>query len=106
MLRSRIAGRNNSWAVLWYASAFLAGKLTLYPGRSLVQNIGNDGSGTHGGNIARFVAALADKPVSVQRIPVEESIQERERLASYLRASRPSRLREILGGLKARLCRI
>ncbi|HEY8359058.1 MAG TPA: glycosyltransferase, partial [Ramlibacter sp.] len=36
MLRDQIAGRNDSWAVRWYASAFLADKLTLYPGRSLV----------------------------------------------------------------------
>ena len=41
MLEGQIAGSNNSWAIRWYASAFLAGKLTLYPGRSLVQNIGN-----------------------------------------------------------------
>jgi hypothetical protein len=105
MLRSRIAGKNSSWAILWYASAFLAGKLTLYPGRSLVQNIGNDGSGTHGGTHARFVTALADRPVSVQMVPVEESVVGHARLAAYLRASRPSRLKELLGGLKARLCR-
>ncbi len=49
MLEGQIAGRNDSWAVRWYASAFLADRLTLYPGRSLVQNIGTDGSGTHGG---------------------------------------------------------
>ncbi len=32
MLKDQISGKNNSWAVRWYASAFLAGKLTLYPG--------------------------------------------------------------------------
>jgi glycosyltransferase involved in cell wall biosynthesis len=47
MLEDQIAGRNNSWAIRWYASAFLKGKLTLYPPRALVQNIGMDGSGTH-----------------------------------------------------------
>jgi len=48
MLRAQVAGRIDSWAVRWYASAFLAGKVTVYPGRSLVRNIGQDGSGTHG----------------------------------------------------------
>lgn len=47
MLAEQIKGSNNSWAIRWYASAFLADKLTLYPGRSLVRNIGHDSSGTH-----------------------------------------------------------
>src|SRR5262249_35869456 len=33
MLQAQIKGANDSWAVRWYASALLAGKLTLYPGR-------------------------------------------------------------------------
>ena len=47
MLKDQIVGKNNSWAIRWYASAFLKNKLTLYPAHSLVQNIGMDGSGTH-----------------------------------------------------------
>ncbi len=47
MLKNQVVGKNNSWAIRWHASAFLANKLTLYPGKSLVQNIGLDGSGTH-----------------------------------------------------------
>src|SRR3546814_2340788 len=38
MLRNQISGKNNSWAVRWQASCYLADKLTLYPGRSLVEN--------------------------------------------------------------------
>lgn len=47
MLKNQVMKRNNSWAIRWHASAFLANKLTLYPGKTLVQNIGLDGSGTH-----------------------------------------------------------
>jgi len=47
MLKNKIEGKNNSWAINWYASAFLRNMLTLYPERSLVKNIGTDGSGTH-----------------------------------------------------------
>lgn len=47
MLKGQIKGNNNSWAIRWYASAFLNNKLTLYPGKSLIKNIGFDGSGTH-----------------------------------------------------------
>jgi putative methyltransferase (TIGR04325 family) len=47
MLLDKSQGRNNSWAILWYASALINNKLCLYPAQSLVQNIGNDGSGTN-----------------------------------------------------------
>ena len=49
MLKDQINGKTNSWAVRWYASAFLQNKYTLYPGKSLVSNIGGDGSGTNTG---------------------------------------------------------
>lgn len=47
MLEDQILGRVDSWAIRWYASAFLADMLTLYPRASLVENIGHDGSGSH-----------------------------------------------------------
>ncbi|MBR6199760.1 MAG: hypothetical protein IKQ61_05800 [Spirochaetales bacterium] len=50
MLKGQIAGRNNSWAIRWLASAFLADCYTLYPSKSLVKNFGFDGSGTHCGD--------------------------------------------------------
>ena len=43
------AGRNNSWAIRWYASIFLKNGQTLNPSQSLVNNIGHDGSGVHSG---------------------------------------------------------
>ena len=49
MLRGQINGSSNSWAVCWYASAFLKNKYTLYPGQSLVQLNDIDSLGsTHG----------------------------------------------------------
>jgi hypothetical protein len=41
------AGKNNSWAIRWYASVFLNGGLTLNPSHSLIHNIGHDGTGVH-----------------------------------------------------------
>jgi len=61
MLNNQIKGKNNSWAIRWYASAFLKNKLTLYPKNTFVKNIGTDGSGTHGSedydtyNIKKFL---------------------------------------------------
>ncbi|MBC7567397.1 MAG: glycosyltransferase [Pedobacter sp.] len=42
-------GKNNSWAIRWYASIFLRDGLTLNPSQSLINNIGHDGSGIHSG---------------------------------------------------------
>lgn len=47
MLLATDKGVINSWAIRWYASAFLNNLYTLYPSRSLVLHIGNDGSGTN-----------------------------------------------------------
>jgi len=73
MLRDQIARRNDSWAVRWHASCFLDNRLTLYPGRSLVENIGNDASGTHRGNTSLYDAPVSDSPIDVTRIPLEPS---------------------------------
>lgn len=47
MLIQQIEGKVNSWAIRWHASAFLKNKLTLYPAKPVVFNIGLDNSGTH-----------------------------------------------------------
>jgi putative methyltransferase (TIGR04325 family) len=73
MLEDQIKGLNDSWAIRWYASAFLAGKLTLYPGRSLVHNIGNDDSGTHCDKTAGFDATLSETPIDLGDLAVEPS---------------------------------
>ena len=49
MLIDQINGKNDSWAIRWYASTFVKNMYTLYPSKSFVKNIGTDGSGTHGG---------------------------------------------------------
>lgn len=44
-------GRITTWAIFWYSTIFQKAGLCLNATRSLVQNIGHDGSGTHCGNI-------------------------------------------------------
>ena len=69
MLKDQVADLNNSWAIRWYASTFLKNKLTLYPGHSLVQNIGNDSSGTHSDTTSVF-----DVPLYSSKVPVEREV--------------------------------
>lgn len=73
MLEGQVAGDVDSWAVRWTASTFLDGMYTLYPGRSLVHNIGNDGSGRHGGLSRRYDVDLCRERIPVTRMPIEES---------------------------------
>lgn len=46
MLQNQAAGKVDSWAIRWYASVFVNGKLGLQPGRNLVSHIGYQ-QGTH-----------------------------------------------------------
>lgn len=85
MLKDQIEGKNNSWAVRWYASAFLHNKLTLYPGRSLVNQIGVDGSGTHCGINEMFNVTLTDSPVELSEISIKESKKGRNAFIFYFR---------------------
>lgn len=91
MLRGQIAGRNNSWAIRWYASTFLDEMLTLYPGRSLVKNIGFDGSGVHSGSGTDkfFGVTMSDGPVQVIHLPVEEFNSNRKIFEKYFRSIGP-----------------
>ncbi|SOD19732.1 glycosyltransferase [Pedobacter xixiisoli] len=56
-------GKNNSWAIRWYASVFLKGGLTLNPSQSLVNNIGHDGTGVHSGINDIYNVIINPKPI-------------------------------------------
>jgi len=89
MLKDQIAGRNDSWAIRWRASAFLQDKLTLYSNRSLIKNIGHDGSGVHCGATTGFDVELADLPVSVRAIPIRENKPVLRALEKYFQRQNP-----------------
>ena len=88
MLEGQIAGRNDSWAIRWHASCFLKEMLTLYPARSLVSNIGNDGTGTHGGNEETFDVELCQRRIDVQRIECRQNEAALAAVARFFRRER------------------
>ena len=94
MLRDQIAGKNDSWAIRWHASTFLAGMYTLYPGKSLVQNIGNDASGTHCDHTSLFDVKLNSTRVSVSRIAVHANDMARTIIADFARKSSRTKTRQ------------
>ena len=72
MLRKQRDGELDSWAIRWYASMFRRDGLALHPGKSLVQNLGFDGSGVHCNVDSRFEVNLSDGPVKLFPKKVEE----------------------------------
>ena len=87
MLKAQIKGHNDSWAVRWHASAFLANMLTLYPGRSLVHNIGNDSSGTHCGESDTHDVVLSKTPIDLSDIDVSASVAGRQAFEDFFQKS-------------------
>ena len=96
MLKAQVKGANDSWAIRWHAAAFLAGKLTLYPGRSLVHNTGNDGSGTHCGASDIMDIKLSETKINLNNIAVESSRIGREAFEIFFRQSQKNLLHRLL----------
>jgi hypothetical protein len=106
MLKEQVAGRNNSWAIRWDASNFLAGRMCLFPGTSLVKNIGFDGSGVHSGINKLYDVALADEPIAVTLQPVIESAVARLALTDYYKNIwHPSFLKKVARKIKRLLAK-
>lgn len=84
MLKGQIAGRNDSWAIRWHAAAFLADKLTLHPGKSLVINIGNDRSGSNRVAAMDTAPELFNTPINVGTALPEECANARTAIGKFL----------------------
>ena len=94
MLEQQIKGRINSWAIRWQASLFLLNKINLFPHKSLVQNIGNDGSGTHSGKQNHyslkkppvFNVIASHSPINVVKIPAKIDLQAHTTLIVFFKS--------------------
>ena len=89
MLQDQTKGRNDSWAIRWHASAFLSEKLTLFPGRSLIRNIGIDQSGVHSGETKVFDTEVSREPITISDIPIEENHFVKGKIERYYRKIKP-----------------
>ncbi len=84
MLREQVEGKNHSWAIRWQASLFLADRLSLGVGRTLVVNEGFDGSGTNCGTDDVYASTLYQGRIRVEQLsPVEEDADVREAFGRY-----------------------
>lgn len=92
-LEANVRGELRTWAVYWGASIYLAGGLCLFPRRSLVRNIGTDGSGENfrTDQSGHYDAALAEN-ITVKPGLRAESARGRAYLRSFHRYGRSSSL--------------
>ncbi|KKQ86164.1 MAG: Methyltransferase FkbM family [Candidatus Woesebacteria bacterium GW2011_GWB1_38_8] len=84
-LKANLKGDLNTWAIKWYASVFINGGLCLHPGKSLVQNIGTDSSGTHFGLTKDYEHMHLANYVKVEDIPVIESLYAVQSIANFFK---------------------
>ena len=81
----KMLNERDSWCIRWHASAFLKNKLTLYPGVSLVNNIGLDGTGVHCGTTQYYDCEVSKNPIEIKDIAVTDNEEVRRLVEEYLR---------------------
>jgi hypothetical protein len=96
MLERQVLGLSSSWAIRWHASTFLKGGLSLFPKNSLVENHGNDGSGTNMRRTDAYKTFLNSETPMLERISVVENNQARKKLIQFYRRKFPMKLRNKL----------
>lgn len=97
------SGRNNSWAIRWYASIFLKGGLTLNPSKSLINNIGHDGSGIHSGLNDIYHVIINPVPVTSFPEKIEENEEAYLAIKEFLKTRKGSLWQRILRFVKQKI---
>jgi hypothetical protein len=106
MLKEQVEGNIDSWAIRWYASVFLNNGLCLHPAYSLVNNIGNDGTGIHSGTTTAFDTDLVVKPVEYFPDVIEESAIAISSIVNFYRSIKKPLYKRIIPGLMHRVRKV
>ena len=102
-IREFKTGRNNSWAIRWYASVFLNNGLTLNPSASLVNNIGHDGSGIHSGKNNLYDVTISNQPVTYFPAVITEDREAYKAIKHFLKYRKGNLLQRALRFIKEKL---
>jgi len=106
ILEAQVHNNIDSWAIRWYLSTFLANGLTLYPVKTLVENIGFDGSGTHCPNTSTSHPAVAER--HLDRFPRNLRVDRKnlKNIVSYFNAAykSPSTISSFLKKIYTQVC--
>lgn len=86
MLKKQTLGKVNSWAIRWNASLFLNNKLSLNTGKSLIHNIGFDGSGAHSGSQDFYNMGLYGGELELAKPErIQQSVEARSQFEEFYR---------------------
>lgn len=93
----------STWAIFWYATIFKKNGLCLNPKRTLVENIGNDNSGTNCNLTDMYTSSFLDKhlPNIESNIAIRENEIAVRHLKDFYRRNNPSLLKRLLRKLKS-----
>lgn len=86
MIEAQLKGEIDAWCIRWYLSIFMKQGLTLYPVRSLVHNIGFDGSGTHCGKSLSVDNEMTQSKILSMPKSLELNYNEVNLVYKYLRS--------------------
>jgi len=93
MLKAKVNGKLNSWAVNFNTVSFINNKLNLYPKKSLVTNIGFDSSGTNCTSSNWLQSDLYDKKIEVIDLEVKEDEDSFNKLKRFFNSMRMIRIK-------------
>jgi len=90
-VRHNRQGKANTWAIFWYASIFKKNALCLFPRQSLVENIGQDGTGEHCLKTDIYKSTMPDRSVDAVAGKFIEDPLAYRRIQSFYRENRVNR---------------
>ena len=98
-LRDNLNGKIRTWAILWFSTIYFHNGLCLTPKHSLTENIGLDGSGTHGdisnGHKPSNNYAHSSFEKYFEKMPINEQIFSRLYLKLYFLLGKNFRIKGI-----------
>lgn len=97
------AGRNNSWAIRWYASVFLNGGLSLNPSKSLIHNIGHDGSGIHSNKESTYAVTIHQQAIKEFPEKIEENHIAYEMVRDFLAKRKGNFIQRVIRFMKKKI---
>ena len=100
MLKDQIDGKNNSWAIRWYMSAFLKDMLTLYPGQSYVQNIGFSEEATHCISAINTFDVILSSSNSSSKIDIIEDFDSRKKIETFFNSIKLTITKRLISKIK------
>jgi hypothetical protein len=95
-LRKNQAGKMNTWFIYWHASVFRQGGYCLYPGKTLVDNIGFDKTGQHKASTNKFYSPISENIIEVTKIPIQENKEASNAIRRFYFISRNSFVRKLI----------